>query len=80
MTAARIHYLISGISNPAEEHSPDEIGLMERFDRGRFFSIDRDKKIIFEEGTDWYAPLKPPHLKEGEAIPEVSLFGAGVRG
>jgi len=79
LTAARIFYLMCGIYNPERKDLLDKCEPIERYDRSRFFEIDEEKGIVFEKGTGWYAPLKPPHLKPGEIKPKVSLAGAGMR-
>jgi len=79
LTEARINFLVTGIYNPKREDLRKSQEPIEHYDRGRIFEIDSIKGIIFEKGTDWYAPLEPPHLKKGEAKSKVSLAGAGLR-
>lgn len=79
LTAARIIFILADISNPHKTNSQDEETSIEKFIRSRFFEIDKEKGIICEKGTNWYAPLKPPHLKEDESLPKISLAGATMR-
>lgn len=80
LTAARICFLQTGIYNPNRTDLMDLRKPIANFGKGRHFEIDKTKGIIFEKGTDWYAPLSPPHLKEDEPEPEISLAGANMRG
>jgi hypothetical protein len=79
LTAARINFLTVGIYNPNRKDLMENRAPIEMFNQSRFFEIDKVKKIIFEKDSDWWAPLAPPHLKDGETKPKVSLAGAGMR-
>jgi len=79
LTEGRINFLIFGIYNPNRNDLMENRAPVEMFNQSRFFEIDKDKKIIFERNSDWWAPLAPPHLKDGETKPKVSLAGASMR-
>ena len=79
LTAARINFINYGIYNPDRNDLLEKALPIKLFDQTRIFKIDVKNDRVFEVGTHWQAPLKPPHLNEGEALPKVSLAGAALR-
>lgn len=79
LTAARINFIQHGIYNPERQDLLKKALPFKLFDQGRIFKIDVQNNRVVEMGTEWQAPLTPPHLNEGDALPKVSLAGAGMR-
>ncbi|MEP3890414.1 MAG: CPCC family cysteine-rich protein [Hellea sp.] len=79
LTAARINFIEHGIYNPDRKDLLEKALPLKLFDLTRIFKIDSQNGRIFETSTNWQAPLKPPHLNEGEGLPKVSLAGAALR-
>jgi len=60
----RINFLSYGIGCPDRKDLIKIKEPIKKYNRSRIFEIDEDKQIIFENNTDWSAPLTPPSYEE----------------